>query len=791
MGIETLNEELELNIPMFDDDMDIISKLDDEPNAVGGLTAAELKAEFDRPGKTIKKYLNETLVPSLIGTVAEESVRAQNEYIRVTNENQRVANENGRVEEEERRNTAELERIENEDSRGDNETKRAQAETARAAAEAQRESAEQAREDKTSGIVAQATEQANEAKNQAERAEGQANKAGDEADRAAEQANKAKNEADRAKEQATLAGQVKSMQAEATTLSAGSEATAKVEEENGDLVLRVGIPVGRDGKDGLQGPVGPAGADGVSPVATVESIEGGHRVTITDAEGPKSFDVMNGKDGSGTGGGSGGGVSKASELENDVPFVSAVEQSLTDDQKAQARVNIGAATVEIEYQNIGSASFVLFDITDGNGESHHLQWSKDPAKPKDGGVWVPQFNEETSMLEWDYYQADALYPVPMPTPVGIPIPDKTSDLENDSEFVELPTMQQSIQQVYDTTNVFIPQNPTEAQKAQARENIGVENVLESIGSGDTLTWDYNTEGLPCVDEFYKISDATPRLENYSCAVSFGDESMTFTNADYPAEEVQTGFWMACFDSVLVVFEEAVGVDIFGLTFSEPGTYLQSTFSGMQPNFISLTIPGYTGFAKKQIKTEYIPDSVPQVQTAAVGQTIVVSEVDADGKPTKWEAADMGAADVWELIYYGEITEDVNGITVDKDSNGETFSLKDYKLVIKTVAATESPNGGFSWFTHNNDNDIKGPFYTINGAVGGKTLVFTGKLCGNCWYCQYISDSGNSVAQTMRNDLCPDGSGGPSAVPVYKLKLFANAGNTCGAGSKVALFGVRA
>lgn len=48
-----------------------------------------------------------------------------------------------------------------------------------------------------------------------------------------------------------------------------------------------GMP-GRDGQDGEDG------KDGVSPTITVTAITGGHRVTITDAEGTKSFDVMNG-----------------------------------------------------------------------------------------------------------------------------------------------------------------------------------------------------------------------------------------------------------------------------------------------------------------------------------------------------------------------------------------------------------------------------------------------------------------------------------------------------------------
>lgn len=65
---------------------------------------------------------------------------------------------------------------------------------------------------------------------------------------------------------------------------------------------------GQDGKDGAPGPTGPPGADGkdgqdgVSPTVAVTEISGGHRVTITDAEGSRSFDVMDGQDGTGGGG---------------------------------------------------------------------------------------------------------------------------------------------------------------------------------------------------------------------------------------------------------------------------------------------------------------------------------------------------------------------------------------------------------------------------------------------------------------------------------------------------------
>ena len=49
----------------FEKDMAVIQKLDDEPNDVGGLTAAELKAKFDEGGEAVKKYLNDTLTPEL------------------------------------------------------------------------------------------------------------------------------------------------------------------------------------------------------------------------------------------------------------------------------------------------------------------------------------------------------------------------------------------------------------------------------------------------------------------------------------------------------------------------------------------------------------------------------------------------------------------------------------------------------------------------------------------------------------------------------------------------------
>lgn len=100
-----------LEIQLLDGDLNIIQKLDDEPNDVGGLTSAELKAKFDESGNIIKKYINETLIPAVLANNATEESRKQAEAARVaaeqtrqSNEETRKANEAARISAENARN---------------------------------------------------------------------------------------------------------------------------------------------------------------------------------------------------------------------------------------------------------------------------------------------------------------------------------------------------------------------------------------------------------------------------------------------------------------------------------------------------------------------------------------------------------------------------------------------------------------------------------------------------------------------------------------------------------------
>lgn len=76
------------------------------------------------------------------------------------------------------------------------------------------------------------------------------------------------------------------MTATATGLDEGASPTVLMEtKEDGTKNLAFGIPSGRSGRDG------------VSPTIVVTEITGGHRVTITDVDGSKTFDVLDGENG--------------------------------------------------------------------------------------------------------------------------------------------------------------------------------------------------------------------------------------------------------------------------------------------------------------------------------------------------------------------------------------------------------------------------------------------------------------------------------------------------------------
>ena len=177
----TVEEVTPITLPTFDDDVDNVQQLDDEPNDVGGLTAQELKAVFDKTGADLATFLNDQLIPQVVADDATEQARQLAEGERVSNEQERVSNEglrvsaetgrstaeglrvtaeSGRVSAESGRVSAESGRVSAESGRVNAENGRVNAEAGRVSAEESRVLAEQAREDAEIGYIAQAAAQA-------------------------------------------------------------------------------------------------------------------------------------------------------------------------------------------------------------------------------------------------------------------------------------------------------------------------------------------------------------------------------------------------------------------------------------------------------------------------------------------------------------------------------------------------------------------------------------------------------------------------------------------------------
>lgn len=78
--------------------------------------------------------------------------------------------------------------------------------------------------------------------------------------------------------------------------------------------------------------------------------------------------------------------------------------------------------------------------------------------------------------------------------------------------------------------------------------------------------------------------------------------------------------------------------------------------------------------------------------ATVGQTIKVKAVDTDGKPTAWEAVDMGGDETWELIAEIDFDVDVaNDVLVWEYKNLPNYKELAYKKV-NLVGSTENSSG---------------------------------------------------------------------------------------------------
>ena len=238
-------------------------------------------------------------------------------------------------------------------------------------------------------------------------------------------------------------------------------------EETQDVI----IPAGPQGPQGEQGEKGTDGTNGVSPTVTITEIDGGHTITITDADGTQSFNVLNGADGYSP--------SAKVEKENGVVTITITDKT-------------GTTTAEIK-ENAGAG---------GAGEENVIEEIKvngvalEPDENKSVDITVPTVDVDKNYVDTELAKKANI----------ADIPTNVSELQNDSKYQTDIDVKEELQKAIDniTTDVdnnlenYYSKEETDtlftSQKDELSEYVN-EKVYESVGEGIVNATDDEIDNL--------------------------------------------------------------------------------------------------------------------------------------------------------------------------------------------------------------------------------------------------------------------------------------------------------
>ena len=201
---------------------------------------------------------------------------------------------------------------------------------------------------------------------------------------------------------------------------------------------------GQPGQDGAPGAKGDPGDDGISPTVSVTAITGGHRVTITDAQGAHTFDVMDGPKG---------------DPGEGIPEVFWASYNVTTEAEITAAVTAGKT--------------VLCKISD---EIFYLT-TKLAIGPS-SSAWLFVSANQTS-LRMTFVSGSYWNSISTRT-----IPSKTSDLTNDSKFQTEEQLENAVADVYpvETASGAIASFPDGADSIPVKDlTVGIEPAQDLHG----------------------------------------------------------------------------------------------------------------------------------------------------------------------------------------------------------------------------------------------------------------------------------------------------------------------
>lgn len=286
-------------------------------------------------------------------------------------------------------------------------------------------------------------------------------------------------------------------------------------------------------------------------------------------------------------------------------------QSLTDEQKAQARANIEAVDnwkdLKDKPVTVSGGDTLTWDgNTEGLENADGIGWIVSDKVPTmsdlaNGGVIVGTMSDGSTM--------------------SIPFTaSEVVDVDGDGSFIA----------IKDVVNVFnfehhygvafmknetayissftIP-GYTGFGKEVLKPDILPEHLQFGIVYGDTLTWDGNRDGLVRANDYeqYLISESTPTIDDFVNGASntkLDGDTETSTNLEMHYAIYEAGDGAIVVGNSIVALKD--GATVGDTIYPKKGTYF--TWIGNDCYTTSLTIPGYTGFPSvKKIDEKYLPN----------------------------------------------------------------------------------------------------------------------------------------------------------------------------------------
>ena len=180
----------------------------------------------------------------------------------------------------------------------------------------------------------------------------------------------------------------------------------------------------------------------------------------------------------------------------------------------------------------------------------------------------------------------------------------------------------------------------------------------------------------------------------------------------------------------------------------------------------------------------IPDGI-NVTGAEVGQTIVVKEVDENGKPTEWECAELPSG--WEVINEIILTEPTNKLVLNVDKDGNPFALEEYKVIVSKINNLSVVN---SWYFYRNEPGALAETSRNVTLATKSTVVMTGDKYGGARYDVYQYGTDGKGFYFSLNPRDSDGNYVPVLMDYFGFRNFTD-GAVMPEGTHILIIGRRA